>query len=96
LKHFIDEGAEVRLILGNEVGPSGSGLEHLYQCLRRLALVRPQDALIDSDLDSSAAEMEAAQRSRHVSGDDYSILLTAAAPGSIPARVWRSSYVIYL
>jgi len=89
LKHFIDEGAEVRLILGTEVGSSGSGLEHLYRCLRRLALVRP-------DLASSSAEIEAAQRSRSVSGDDYSILLTTAAPGSIPARVWRSSYVIYL
>jgi uncharacterized protein (DUF58 family) len=95
LKHFIDEGAEVRLILGTDVGPSGSGLEHLYQCLRRLALVRPHDA-VDSNLASSAAEMEAAQRSRSISGDDYSILLTTAAPGSIPAKVWRSSYVIYL
>ena len=86
LKHFIDEGTEVRLILGTDVGPSGSGLEHLYQCLRRLALVRPQEALVDSDLASSAAEIEAAQRSRSVSGDDYSILLTTAAPGSIPAK----------
>ena len=96
LKHFIDEGTEVRLILGTQVGPSGSGLEHLYQCLRRLALVRPQEALVDSDIASWAAEMEAAQRSRSLSGDDYSILLTTAAPGSIPAKVWRSSYVIYL
>ncbi|CAN5660870.1 hypothetical protein BH18ACI4_BH18ACI4_24930 [soil metagenome] len=89
LKHFIDEGTEVRLILGTDVGPSGSGLDHLYQSLRRLALVSP-------DLATSAAEVEAAQRSRSVSGDDYSILLTTAAPGSIPAKVWRSSYVIYL
>jgi uncharacterized protein (DUF58 family) len=96
LKHFIDEGAEVRLILGTGVGPFGSGLEHLYQCLRRLALAAPQDAQLDSDLASSAAQLEANQRSRSVSGDDYSILLTTAAPGSIPARVWRSSYVIYL
>lgn len=37
LKHFIDEQSDVRLILGAETGPYGSGLEHLYQCLRRLA-----------------------------------------------------------
>jgi uncharacterized protein (DUF58 family) len=96
LKHFIDEGAEVRLILGAEVGPFGSGLEHLYQCLRRLALAGPQDTSLDSDPPPLAAEMEPTNRSRSVSGDDYSILLTTAAPGSIPARVWRSSYVIYL
>jgi len=27
---------------------------------------------------------------------DYAILLTAAAPGSIPANIWRTSHVIYL
>lgn len=96
LKHFIDEGAEVRLVLGADVGPFGSGLEHLYRCLRRLALVRPRDELLDSDLPTPAAQIEVAERSRSDSVDDYSILLTTAAPGSIPARVWRSSYVIYL
>jgi uncharacterized protein (DUF58 family) len=96
LKHFVDEGTEVRLILGADVGPSGSGLEHLYQCLRRLALVRAQESLIDSELALSSAQIEAAQSVGSVSGDDYSILLTTAEPGSIPARVWRSSYVIYL
>src|SRR5687767_16029247 len=30
LKHFIDERAEVRLILHDELGPYGSGLGHLY------------------------------------------------------------------
>jgi uncharacterized protein (DUF58 family) len=89
LKHFIDEGTEVRLILGIDVGAFGSGLEHLYHCLRRLALVR-------ADLSSTAAELENLQHSRSVSGDEYSILLTTAAPGSIPTKVWRSSYVIYL
>jgi uncharacterized protein (DUF58 family) len=91
LKHFIDEGAEVRLILGTDVGPSGSGREHLYLCLRRLALVRAQDASVDSDLRLSSQDLEAAQSFGSVSGDDYSILLTTAAPGSIPAKVWRSS-----
>ena len=43
IKHFIDERAEVRLVLGDEVGPFGSGTEQLYRCLRRLALVTPID-----------------------------------------------------
>src|SRR6267142_4773026 len=33
-KHFIEERAEVRLIIGAEGGRFGSGLEHLYDCLR--------------------------------------------------------------
>ena len=87
LKHFIDERAEVRLVLGEEVGPFGSGAEHLYRCLRRLALVT---ALRDGE--TGAEETS----TRDVVGPDYAILLTAAAPGSIPANVWRTSHVIYL
>src|SRR5215216_2794878 len=83
IKHFIDERAEVRLVLGDEVGPFGSGIDHLYRCLRRLALVTPV---------GDGAEIKA----MHMDGHDYAILLTAAAPGSIPANVWRTSHVIYL
>ena len=87
LKHFIDERAEVRLVLGDEVGPFGSGTEHLYRCLRRLALVTPRDG-VETEIDSAIT--------RDVVEHDYAILLTAAAPGSIPANVWRTSHVIYL
>ncbi|HJP94371.1 MAG TPA: DUF58 domain-containing protein, partial [Pyrinomonadaceae bacterium] len=87
IKHFIDERAEVRLVLGGEVGPFGSGTEHLYRCLRRLALVTPFDA-------EAPVVDEAVNRDRVE--HDYAILLTAASPGSIPANVWRTSHVIYL
>jgi len=91
IKHFIDERTEVRLVLGDEVGPFGSGTEQLYRCLRRLALVSPfagDEPKIDSALKSSV--------SRDVVEHDYAILLTAASPGSIPASIWRTSHVIYL
>jgi uncharacterized protein (DUF58 family) len=88
LKHFVDERAEVRLVLGEDVGPFGSGTEQLYRCLRRLALVMP--------VDNDDAPRELAHASRDVVEHDYAILLTAAAPGSIPANVWRTSHVIYL
>jgi uncharacterized protein (DUF58 family) len=87
-KHFIDERAEVRLVLGNDGGPFGSGVEHLYRCLRRLALV--------SAVDTDKPEVESVNVARDVVEHDYAILLTAAAPGSIPASVWRTSHVIYL
>lgn len=91
LKHFIDERAEVRLVLGAEVGPFGSGTDHLYRCLRRLALATARDGAepqIDSTLKATVT--------RDVVEHDYAILLTAAAPGSIPASIWRSSHVIYI
>jgi uncharacterized protein (DUF58 family) len=96
LKHFIDERAEVRLILGTEVGRYGSGLEHLYACLRRLALVTPQKENEAADLLSTLAEIEPAGSSRSLLDDDFAIVLTLAPPGSIPTKVWRASHVIYL
>ncbi|HKS09542.1 MAG TPA: DUF58 domain-containing protein [Pyrinomonadaceae bacterium] len=94
LKHFVEERAEVRLVLGEEVGPFGSGMEQLYRCLRRLALVVPVEGAqqdnfeIDTTMKTSVT--------RDTVQHDYAILLTAAAPGSIPASVWRTSHVIYL
>lgn len=95
LKHFIDERAEVRLVLGEDVGAFGSGTEHLYRCLRRLALVTPfkvgdeaQSPWVNDNLLTSV--------NRKLVEHDYAILLTAASPGSIPADVWRTSHVIYL
>ena len=85
IKHFIDERAEVRLVLGDDVGPFGSGTDQLYRCLRRLALVTPAD--------NEGAEIKP---THNVVEHDYAILLTAAAPGSIPANIWRTSHVIYL
>jgi uncharacterized protein (DUF58 family) len=94
LKHFIEERAEVRLALGDEVGPFGSGMEQLYRCLKRLALVMPtESAQAESyEIDPTMKTSVTREAVRH----DYAILLTAAAPGSIPASVWRTSHVIYL
>jgi uncharacterized protein (DUF58 family) len=86
IKHFIEERAEVRLVLGDDAGPFGSGTEQLYRCLRRLALVTA------SEVEGPGLE----NVSWNVVEHDYAILLTATAPGSIPANIWRTSHVIYL
>ncbi|MCA1567455.1 MAG: DUF58 domain-containing protein [Acidobacteria bacterium] len=92
--HFLEERAEVRLTLGAEAGHYGAGREHLYACLRRLALVRPLEAReatgAQIDLWSSLAAAP------NNADSHYVILLTTSAPGSIPANVWRMSHVIYL
>jgi uncharacterized protein (DUF58 family) len=93
LKHFIDERAEVRLVLGDEVGPFGSGLEHLYKCLRRLAVLLPQT---DTRTFPAVSSETSVKGGTAVFDLDFSILLTTAAPGSIPTRIWRTSHVIYL
>ncbi|PYS68584.1 MAG: hypothetical protein DMF69_19755 [Acidobacteria bacterium] len=93
LKHFIDERAEVRLVLGEEVSPFGTGMDHLYRCLRMLALVSPlSDAEEASKIETVVKNSVSKESVEH----DYAILLTAAAPGTIPANIWRTSHVIYM
>ena len=94
VKHFIDERAEVRLMLGEDRGRFGTGQEHLYTCLRRLALVSPTQAF---DADSWPRELLVAAASPEYSADgNYLLVLTTAARGSIPPELWRRAFVIYL
>ena len=94
VKHFIDERAEVALVLGRERGRFGSGLEHLYACLRRLALAQPvRESASATDLE---AIVESAAGSDRRGDPNYVIVLTTAARGSIAPGLWRRAYVIYL
>jgi uncharacterized protein (DUF58 family) len=95
--HFVEERAEVRLVLGTEDGRYAVGREHLYDCLRRLALVTPQAETREVDTSSGAAAAhDTAEPSAPPADGNYCILLTTAAPGSIPSTIWRTSHVIYL
>lgn len=95
LKHFVDERAEVRLMLGNDLGRYGGGLKHLYACLRRLALVSPKKENGDVELSTSVSD-PASVKDDNAFDEDYAIVLTTAPPGSIPARIWRASHVIHV
>lgn len=95
LNHFIEERAEVRLVLGDDLGSYGSGLKHLYEGLRRLALIKPEEQGTTNEHSFEAGDTEDT-RERNVFDDDYAIVLTTAARGSIPSKVWRASHVIYV
>jgi uncharacterized protein (DUF58 family) len=92
VKHFIDERAEVRLILGSEIGKFGSGLEHLYACLRRLALIGP----VRGNKESVQSTITRAAVSEMRGEANYLILLTTAARGTIAPTIWRRAFVIHL
>jgi uncharacterized protein (DUF58 family) len=95
LQHFMDERAEVRLMTGDELGRYGGGLKHLYECLRRLAVVSPQGQNSDAELSTSIGDPESAKDDNEFD-EDYAIVLTTAPPGSIPPRIWRASHVIHV
>jgi len=94
LKHFIDERAEVRLALGEDIGNYGSGLVHLFAGLRRLAVVSPQQ---EQDSEQFASAMDFGNvKDESLVDEDYAIVLTTAPPGTIPAKIWRAAHVIYV
>jgi uncharacterized protein (DUF58 family) len=95
LKHFVDERAEVRLMLGEDLGRYGSGLKHLYDCLRRLALVRPLKLNGEGELSTLNSD-PGSVKDDNAFDEDYAIVLTTAPQGSIPPRVWRASHVIHV
>ncbi|HEV7682456.1 MAG TPA: DUF58 domain-containing protein [Pyrinomonadaceae bacterium] len=95
LKHFVDERAEVRLMLGEDLGRYGNGLKHLYDCLRRLALVSPQAQNGEPELAPTANDAMT-HKDENVFDEDYAIVLTTAPLGSIPAKIWRASHVIHV
>jgi uncharacterized protein (DUF58 family) len=95
LKHFVDERAEVRLMLGDDLGRYGAGLKHLYGCLRRLALVSPQPLNGEIKLSTANNDPETV-KDENVFDEDYAIVLTTAPLGSIPAKIWRASHVIHV
>lgn len=92
--HFIDERADVCLTLGEEVGAYGAGREHLYASLRRLALVEAETARTNDRQQHEFWQRIVPPSPATLA--NYVILLTTAAPGSIPSHVWRNSHVIYL
>ena len=95
VRHFIDERAEVRLALGEQRGTFGVGKKHLYDCLRRLALVEPHPGYAELER-WPHEDWPTLDASPYASDANYFILLTTAVPGSIPANIWRTSHVIYL
>ena len=88
VSHFTDERAEVRFTDGDEDALYGVGREHLYECLRRLALVSPRPAKSRLDF------WQRITPKTTVGG--YVILITTAPRGTIPAELWRKSHVIYI
>jgi uncharacterized protein (DUF58 family) len=94
VQHFIDERAEVSMVLGMDRGRFGTGPEHLYASLRRLALVQP--TLAPGPVSHLQEMLDNATRSEHRVEANYLVVLTTAARGSIPPNIWRRAFVIYL
>lgn len=89
LTHFLDEGAEVRLLLGEYDSGFGRENEHRYELLRHLARITPLAPVENEALPNLLGRMPT------LADDEYKLLITASARGSIPANIWRRAHVVY-
>lgn len=86
LTHFSDERAEFRLAIGDEKTEFGSGRAHLYDCLRRLALIEPKKNNTEPE---PAFERMSDQRN-----DSHTFFVTANGSETLPADIVRSLKII--
>jgi uncharacterized protein (DUF58 family) len=101
LTHFLDEGAEIRLLLGAYDSGFGRENEHRYALLKQLARVtlplqseaerQSQPEMATSTLASNTLT----ERMPALNENEFKILITPSARGSIPTRIWRRAHVVY-
>lgn len=86
LAHFSDERAEFRLVIDNAEVEFGTGRSHLYDCLKRLALVEPEKNITEPE---SEFERISSQR-----GDSHTFFVTANDTDTLPADIVHSLKII--
>ena len=89
LTHFLDEGAETRLLLGEYDSGFGRENEHRYELLRQLARITP---VAPSE---NEAQVGLLGRMPALADDEYKLFITASVRGSIPTNIWRRAHVVY-
>ena len=99
LTHFLDEGAEIRLLMGDYDSGFGRENEHRYTMLKQLARVTlpiPAEAEKNASPEPAVPVLTSlTERMPALDEDEYKILITPSARGSIPANIWRRAHVVY-
>ncbi len=86
LTHFSDVRAEFRLAIDGDKTEFGSGRVHLYDCLRRLALIEPNKK-------NPEPELHFERMSDH-RDDSHTFFVTANGTDTLPADIVRSLKII--
>ncbi|MGI8470393.1 MAG: DUF58 domain-containing protein [Pyrinomonadaceae bacterium] len=88
LAYFTDEQAEIRLVIDDEIGEFGFGKTHLYDCLKRLAVVEPKS---ESTSDFSAETVEEIFTMRE---NSYTFFVTEKTENSLLDEIVQRAKVI--
>lgn len=103
LEHFIAEGAEVRLLLGEQDLGYGSNRAHWYALLRALAQVPAPEETVEANDEAAAAQPKQPPTDTnwrdqlwHASpGGEFRIWLTSASPPALPGTHHPGTHVIH-
>jgi uncharacterized protein (DUF58 family) len=88
LAYFTDEQAEVRLIINGEIGEFGMGRAHLYNSLKRLALIEPN---FDEKADFPAQTLDELFTERE---NSYTFFVTEKSEENLPDEIVQRAKVI--
>lgn len=86
LAHFSDERAEFRLICESSETEFGFGRSHLYECLKRLALIEPAKNITELELPF--------ERISSHRDDSHTIFVTANGSDMLPSEIVQSLKII--
>ena len=94
ISHFITEKALVRLIIDGDAGEFGSGRQHLYECLKRFALVEPSFELPGQSFDEPRGPFRPGLEDAISTPDAGHIFIFASAPAAVPPEFAQVGKVI--
>ncbi len=83
LSHYTEEKAEIRLMIANERGDFQTGIAHLYDNLKRLALVEPQfsDKITSAELSENLEQLLEDRNNSHI------FLITTLKENNLPGEI---------
>jgi uncharacterized protein (DUF58 family) len=98
--HFVEEGAGMEFLTPHEYIPRGSGMEHLYQVLQSLAIVKHETFTPSNNSeiwspDSFPGTQNVSELTQIFSEKVFKIVITALPRNSFPSAIWRSSHVLF-
>ncbi len=90
LSHFTEERAEIRLMIANERGDFQTGVTHLYDNLKRLAMIEPKfsDSITAAELSENLEQLLEDRNNSHI------FLITTLKENDLPDEIGQRVKVL--
>jgi len=90
LAHFTEQQADIRLVIGGEAGEYGVGNRHLYECLKKLAVV---DAAVIEDVEDQSPGIDV-EGFIEESANSHNFLVTAFRENNLPSGIIEKTNIV--